>query len=387
MQKHGNTPRRANVRHLTSMKILFVNNFRSRGGGEEFLRELLPGLVQKGVKVGLVCRPNTPLVDMFPASGVEIYPIDRSGNHAITSVLKIASIIRREGYELVNIQRGHDIIQSWMGAMAARTKPVLMYTPQVPEFLRSRFLLRRMDAIATISRYIRDRLTVFDPTLAPRTTIVYYGIDLDKFTPAAVPRGALRKRFGLASGTPVIGTVGDLWKNQIEFLDTLSLVRKRFPDARYAIVGTDSGSPAVDAFKRRAEELGLAGSVLWPGRLSKDDMLAFYADIDLAVSTYRNEGFGIWILEAMAMGRPVIAYNAGGIKDSLEGSPCGTLVDGGAEEMAAALTGLLDNKSQLKAMSEAAPLWVRERYNRQRMIDDYERYFRSLLAARKGQPG
>jgi len=38
------------------MKILFVNNFRSRGGGEEFLRELLPGLLRKGIQVGLVCR-------------------------------------------------------------------------------------------------------------------------------------------------------------------------------------------------------------------------------------------------------------------------------------------------------------------------------------------
>ncbi len=48
------------------MRILFINNFRGRGGGEEFLRDLLPGLVKKGVKVGLVCRPNTPLAEMFP---------------------------------------------------------------------------------------------------------------------------------------------------------------------------------------------------------------------------------------------------------------------------------------------------------------------------------
>ena len=50
------------------MKILFVNNFRGRGGGEEFLRDLLPGLAAKGVQVGLVCRPDTPLADMFENS-------------------------------------------------------------------------------------------------------------------------------------------------------------------------------------------------------------------------------------------------------------------------------------------------------------------------------
>jgi glycosyltransferase involved in cell wall biosynthesis len=361
------------------MKILFVNNFRNRGGGEEFLRELLPGLAAKGITVGLLCRPHTPLMDMFRDSNIILHPVSRSGIDAAGAVVKTARIIRTGAYDIVDIQRGHDIVQSWLGARLSGRRPVLVYTPQVPEFIRSRFLLRRMDAIATISRYIRDRLTGFDPSLGPRIKILYYGIDLDKFKPAAVPRGWLRSRFGLPQDIKIIGTVGDLWKNQIDFLDVLTILRKRFPDVRYAIVGSDSGSPAVDAFKRRAEELGLMDVVLWPGRLAKNDMLSFYADIDLAVSTYRNEGFGIWILEAMAMGRPVVAYNAGGIRDSLEGSPCGVLVGGNAADMAVALSGLLADEERLRTMTEAAPRWVREAYGRQRMIDDYERYFRMLV--------
>jgi len=369
------------------MKILFVNNFRSRGGGEEFLRELLPGLVQKGVQVGLVCRPNTPLVHMFDGSGVDVYPLDRSGTAAVSSVFKIASIIREHGFEIVNIQRGHDIVQSLLAAKISGCRPVLMYTPQVTEFIRSRFLLRRMDAVATISRHIRDKLTSFDPALASRISLLYYGIDLAKFDPSAVQRGRLRKRFGLAPDTKIIGTVGDLWKNQIEFLDVLDELRKHVPNVYYAIVGTDSGSPAVDAFKQRAHELGLSNAVLWPGRLAKDDMLSFYADIDMAVSTYRNEGFGIWILEAMAMGKPVIAFNAGGIRDSLEHSPCGMLVDGGAQEMAVALNGLLGDAARLRAMADAAPGWVQGTYGRERMVDDYINYFRSLLQHHRGDAG
>ncbi len=361
------------------MKILFVNNFRKRGGGEEFLRDLLPGLVKKGVKVGLVCRPGTPLVEMFRDSGVAVHPVDRSGVSALTSVFKIAAIIRRERYGLVNIQRGHDIVQSWLGALFAGTRPKLMYTPQVPEFLRSRFLLRRMDAIATISRYIRDRLTAFDPVLGSRITVVYYGIDLDNFNPASVSKGWLRKRFGLSLDTKIIGTVGDLWKNQIEFLDALTEIRKTFPGTRFALVAEDTGSPLIRAFKDRAIALGLADAVLWAGRLSKEEMRSFYADIDLAVSTHRNEGFGIWALEAMAMSRPVIAYNAGGIRDAIEGGPSGVLVDGGPQEMAKAVVQLLQDKARLVSMSEAGPRWVRERFMRQRMIDDYERYFRSLV--------
>ncbi|MEK6744580.1 MAG: glycosyltransferase family 4 protein [Nitrospirota bacterium] len=361
------------------MKILFVNNFRSRGGGEEFLRELLPGLLRKGIQIGLICRPNTPLVEMFKNSEVKLHPIQRSGLHAVDAVFKTVKVIRDGGYEIVNIQRSHDIIQGWLAAMISGRKPSVMYTVQVPEFLRSRFLLRRMDGIATISRYIRDRLTAFDPALAPRISIVHYGIDLDKFKPAAVPRGWLRNRFGLPHEAKIIGTVGDLWKNQIEFLDVLAMLRKQFPHVYYAIVGLPKQNELLRDFNTRMQTLGLTDAVLWPGRLEKDDMLSFYADLDLAVSTYRNEGFGIWILEAMAMGRPVVSFNAGGIRDSLEGSPAGTLVDGEAKEMAACIAGLLQDDQRRSAMAIAGPQWVYDRFDRQRMIDDYVRYFSSLV--------
>jgi len=361
------------------MKILFVNNFRGRGGGEEFLRDLLPGLLRNNVEVGLVCRPKTPLVDMFQGSGVTLHPMDRSGIKGITSVFKIASLIREQGYQLINIQRGHDIIQSWLGACLSGRRPALMYTPQVPEFIRSRLLLRRMDAIATISRHIRDGLVSFDPALASRTSIVYYGIDLERFKPEAVPGGWLRKRFNLGQSTKIIGSVGDLWKNQIEFLDVLAELRKTVPDVRYAMVASESGIGQIEAFKRRAAELGLNEAVIWAGRLAKNDMLSFYADIDLAVSTYRNEGFGIWILEAMAMGKPVVAYNAGGIRDSLEGSPSGLLVDGGAGEMAKAIIRIFQDTQLQRTMAEQAPRWVFERFRRERMISDYSAYFRSLV--------
>lgn len=365
------------------MKILFVNNFRGRGGGEEFLRDLLPGLARKNMEVGLVCRPNTPLVEMFQGSGVAVHPLDRSGIKGITSVFKIAALIRKHGYQIINIQRGHDIIQSWLGACLSGKRPLLMYTPQVPEFIRSRLLLRRMDAIVTISRHIRDRLVSFDPALRARTSIVYYGIDLERFKPMTVPAGWLRTRFNLPSSAKIIGSVGDLWKNQIEFLDVLAELRTRIPDVRYAIVASESGIGQIDAFKHRTAELGLKDAVIWAGRLAKQDMLSFYADIDLAVSTYRNEGFGIWILEAMAMGKPVVAYNAGGIRDSLEGSPSGVLVDGGPSDMSKAILGILTNGKQYRDLTEQAPAWVHTRFRRERMVDDYEEYFRSLI----GKPG
>ncbi len=364
-----------------AVKVLFVNNFRGRGGGEEFLRDLLPGLVSRGVTVGLICRPGTPLVDMFKDTPIALHPIDRSGLNGIRALFRTAEVVRDGGYEILDIQRGHDIIQAWLGSTLSGRKPVLMYTPQVPEFLRSRFLLSRMSRIVTISRHIRDRILKFSPALASRTSIIYYGIDREKFRPENIRRGSLRSRLGIDPHVPLIGTVGDLWKNQIEFLDALDLIRKELPQARFAMVASQADSPALTAFKDRAAALGLTDAVVWTGRLSKDQMLSFYADINIAVSTHRNEGFGIWVLEALAVGTPMVSVNEGGIRDSLDACPAGRLVNGGPREMADAVLSILKDSRLRDMMSAAGPAWVAQRYDRERMVDDYHSFFSSLIRA------
>jgi glycosyltransferase involved in cell wall biosynthesis len=363
------------------MKILFVNNFRKRGGGEEFLRDLLPGLVEKGASVGLVCRPGTPLTDMFRNSQISLFPIQRSGLRFVSAVWKMARVIRDNSYEFVNIQRGHDIIQAWLAVLLSGKRPLLLYTLQVPEFIQSRFLLSRMARIVTISRYIRNKLAAFYPTVAPRINIIHYGIELDRFRRGITRSGSLRNRFGLLPGTRIIGAVGDLWKNQIEFLDALVLIRQELPGTCFALAASERGVTQIEAFKQRAEQLGLADAVLWTGRLSKEDMPSFYADIDVAVSTYPNEGFGIWVLEALAAGTPVVSVNAGGIRDSLEGCPAGVLVNGGPQDMAAAVVRILKDASSRAMMADAGPRWIAERFSRKRMVDDYLEFFRSLMVS------
>ena len=361
------------------MNILFVNNFRGRGGGEEFLGDLLPGLIHRGVKVGLVCRPGTPLVNMFHNTAIHLYPLSRSGKDAFTSVFKIGKIIRDEGYEIINIQRGHDIIQSWVAALLSRTRPFLMYTSHVPKLKKFKFLLRRMDSIVTFSRHIADTIASCLTPRSRKVHIIHHGIDLNFFSSAATKKEWLRGRFSLAPTTKIIGTVGDLWKNQIEFLDGLVEIRKKFPDTKFAMVASETGISEVQEFKDRAADMGLSEAVLWAGRLSKDEMRLFYSDIDIAVSTHRKEGFGIWILEALAMGKPVVAFNAGGIRDSLESCSAGVLVNGGAKEMAREIVRILQDETLYRQMANAGPPWVEQKFAKERMIQDYYKLFQELL--------
>lgn len=360
------------------MNILFVNNFRYRGGGEEFLLDLLPGLVQKGVRVGIVCRPNTPLTTMFRDFPIFAYPIKKSGLSGLGSFFKIAGIIRRDGYEIISIQRGHDIIQAWLAALLSGLRPRLVYTVHVAAFIDSRFLLGRMHKIVTISRHIAGKILSFSPRLRDRISVIHHGIDLNLFNSAKKERGLIRERFGLPVDTPLLSSSGSMWKNQIEFLDALVEIKKQIPEVRYLLLTPLTPMPQLREFKDRAAELGMTDAILWMDTLPKGYMPSYYADIDIAISTFRNEGFGLWVVEALAMGTPVVAFDEGGVRDSLEGCSAGVLIKNGAQEMAVEVVRILKDNELRKRMSKAGRLWVAERFSRGRMIEEYYRLFASL---------
>jgi glycosyltransferase involved in cell wall biosynthesis len=357
------------------MKILFVNNFRYRGGGEEFLMELLPGLVRKGAGVGIVCRPNTPLSTMFKGFPVEVFPVEKSGLRGVSSFCRIARIIRENRYDIICIQRGHDIVQAWIASLLSGRHPRLVYTVHVADFINSRFLLNRLDRIVTISRHIMQKIISYHPAITDRISIIHHGIDLDVFKTNGNSRGFIRDRFNLAPDTPLISSSGSMWKNQIEFLDALVEIRKEIPAIRYLLLTPMADMPQMQKFKDHAAELGVADAILWLDTLPKEDMPSYYADIDLAISTFRNEGFGIWVVEALAMGTPVVAFDEGGVRDSLEGCAAAVLIRNGAKEMAAEVVRIVKDKEVRKQMSEAGPRWVAERFSRERMVEEYFRFF------------
>jgi glycosyltransferase involved in cell wall biosynthesis len=262
---------------------------------------------------------------------------------------------------------------------------MLVYIVHVADFINSRFLLSRMHKVVAISRHIARKISSFSSGLSDRISIIHHGIDLATFNDSRSVKGFIRNRFGLPADTPLVSSSGSMWKNQIEFLDALVEIKKEMPGIRYLLLTPMAPIPQLQAFKDRAARLGVTDDILWLDTLRKEDMPSYYADIDIAISTFRNEGFGLWVVEALAMGTPVVAFDGGGVRDSLEGCPAGVLVRNGAEEMAAEVVRILKDREVRRRMAEAGPQWVAERFSRERMVDEYFRSFDSLVKRRSGQ--
>src|SRR5262249_1505501 len=197
-------------------------------------------------------------------------------------------------------------------------------------------------------------------------TVVYPPLDLSTFDvtrPAALTRAA----FGVPNSSPCFGIVGLLvpWKGQDIFLRAAKRVFEKVPEAyAFVIGGPHSGSRDYqESLHTKATELGIADRLIFTGyRADVPDMLRLL-DV-VAHASVKPEPFGRVIAEAMAMGRPVVATNAGGPTEIIEDGRTGFLVPPQDDEaLAARIITLLQDPAMAERIGEAGRRTVVERFS------------------------
>lgn len=363
------------------MKILFVNNDKGWGGGQEFLLNLACALMAKGHCPHVICREGSPSERTFRERGISVHSFSRRGVTACLAPAGMARLFRREMFDIVAVSREHDLLMSaaaWRLAFpfGSSGRFVACYHTATS---RRQLLAGTADAVICVSAFVRDQLLVKNGSLAPKTILIPNGIPLagvpavDKFDPQ---RG---RRFFTGVGFPLIGMVGAFFKNQEELLQVASLLCTEFPGLTLALVGDTADIAVTGRLREMARQLGLSEHVIFTGKVPHDRMGDIFYDLDLSVSTFRREGFGLVHLESLAAGTPAVAYNEGGQADFLREAG-GVLVEGGATEFARETASLLRDHERLFAMGMDGYRLVAGSYSLEKMADAYESLFISLLA-------
>jgi glycosyltransferase involved in cell wall biosynthesis len=143
------------------------------------------------------------------------------------------------------------------------------------------------------------------------------------------------------------------------------------------MVGDGPDRPDLE---RRAHELGIVRDTLFLGY--QEDVAPFYAAFDALVLPSSNEGTPVSAIEALAAGRPVVATRVGGVPDVVEEGDDGFLVEPGAtDDLADRLAQLARDPELRERMGRAGRERVLPRYAVERLVDDVDRLYRSLLRA------
>jgi glycosyltransferase involved in cell wall biosynthesis len=197
------------------------------------------------------------------------------------------------------------------------------------------------------------------------------GIDVQDF-PRAERRAARR----------VITTVANLraGKGHDVLLRAAALVVRRVPEARFQFVGS---GPLRASLEPYASHLGLADHVRFVGH--RDDVPAILQQSDIFAFPSLMEAFPNGVIEAMAVGLPVVATRVGGIPELIEDEHNGLLVPAGDDgAMAHAIVRLIEDEALAASLGAAAHATVEARYSFARMVGEFEALYLDELEAREG---
>ena len=191
-----------------------------------------------------------------------------------------------------------------------------------------------------------DRTRMIELRLAPpdRLTVIANGLRLPSLD-AIVPPGTRR------TGVPVIGMIARMTaeKGHSVLLRAAARLRGEFPSLTVRLVG---GGPLETPLRAEAAGLGVGNAVEFPG--FRDDLPPLLAEMDVVAVPSIYEGFGLTIVEAMGMARPVVASRVGGIPEVVAEGETGLLVPpGDPPALAAALATILRDPPRAQAMGEA----------------------------------
>lgn len=192
----------------------------------------------------------------------------------------------------------------------------------------------------------------------PKVRVIYNGIDLEEFR-RDMSGEPFRREFGLTPDDIAVGVLGQILevKGYREFLEAAAIVAKSFPQARFFIIGEAGEWPEAQRYLAELRDLirnrGMEKNVIFTG--ARRDIPACIAGLDIVAMPSWEEPFGRPIIEAGAMGKPVVASSTGGPKELIEDGKTGLLVPPrNPEALAKALTSLLNDPMKRKRMGEAA---------------------------------
>lgn len=357
-----------------------------RGGGEMMLLDLIRQGRNLGVEWLVIFLEDGPMVEDVRKLGVDTRVVVsgrlREVHRFIAAVIRIAAIARREKV---------DIIVNWMwithilGGIAALLAgiPSVWYQLEVPydkSFLVRLATLVPTRAAITLSKDGQKAQSLIWPYRP--TPLIYPGVDLSRFNPNILPNAIeARAKLGLPDNGYLIGIVGRLqrWKGMHVLVEAMPKVLEQYSNATCVIVGGKHAfEPEYEDFLKSYIVLkGMQDKVIMAGL--QQNIPEWVQAMDVFVHASDKEPFGIVIIEAMSLGKPVIAADAGGPTEIISDSVNGLLTPyGDASALANAILRYLDNPEFAQNVGAAARKRALE-FSTQRYAENFVNTLRSTL--------
>lgn len=368
-----------------AVRALFVSSARQTlwGGGEKWVVRMAEALNARGHAIAIAARPGSRLLAAARGAGVPCHAIRFASDLDPFTFWRLRALARDSAADLlVNTFDKELRLSGLVARSCGRHRPRVICRKGLPllaDNWRYRLTYAHLvDGILTPARSIAERLESF-PWLRVPIEVVPNGVDRGAFPfqPARAVLDGIPELPAPGRGQVVLHLARlSGQKGHAILLQAAAALRARFPAARYLVVGDGAERAAIEATRRR---LGLDSVVIMTGH--RADTAALLAAADLVVLPSLDEGFPNVLLEAMAVGRPVVASAVGDCAVVIRDGVTGFLVPPGDVAAFAARVGELLADPALRARQGRAGCELVEReFAFAPVVARIEAYFRRLVS-------
>jgi glycosyltransferase involved in cell wall biosynthesis len=375
---------------VTRNRILFVVPALRRAGAESQLLKLVNGLSDREFEKHVVSyNPGDDLVADLD-SNVQVHKYLRRRKIDIGVGRAIARIIDEYEIDIVHCTLLNALMYGLSGRVLATRKPplvsVIHTTRNVDRKhdLAERFIyrpiLKRASQVWFVSTQQAALWIKKMPFLAPRSRAIHNGIDVEYFNPDLFREEGrvFRERLGIATDEKVICCVAGLRPEKLHdvLIRAFNVVHATGLPCRLLLAGEGKMNASL---RQLVAELKLEGQVHFLGALS--DVRPLLATADCKVLSSAAETFSMAMLEAMAMGVPVISTEIGGAGEAIEDGVTGALVPAGNEiALAESIANVLQDEGRRAQMGACARETVVRSFRAASMIENSTAALNELLA-------
>lgn len=356
------------------------------GGAETLLLAMLKNIDKTRFHFTIAYATKGVLKKDFEAAGAEVIPFDSHMHLDIAAVLKLRKMIKDRK---IDVLHSHQPRLDLFGAIACKltgrpmvfTRHLAISESPIGSFKKHIFIsfdkitLASAVKIVCASKSIADDLEAVEKADRRKIEVIYAGLDLRVYD-TGIEKGSIRKEFSIPADAPLIGMIGRInaQKSHQYFIMAASEVLKEEPKSRFFIVGD---GPLRQEQERLAKSLGVETNVIFTG--FRTDIPQIIADLDISALSSLTEALAVVNIEAMAMEKPVVSFDVGGVSELVINGKTGFLIPPKDwKSFARAIIELIRDKQKALQMGLSGRRRAEEMFSLDIMVHKHEKLYSEI---------
>jgi glycosyltransferase involved in cell wall biosynthesis len=327
-------------------------------------------------RVAYVIPHKDQLVEELRAQAVEVVQIGGPRGMGLRAMRELRQLVKESGASIVHAH----LPATGILARLVSTVPVV-YTEhnvvtsyRVPTRIMNRLSYGLNRVVIAVSDAVAQSLSGYP---GPTPMVIRNGVTC---AVSDLARQAARSELGLSPTSPLVAHVGNIrpHKGHMNLISAVELLKATVPDVLVASIGGEKAPGDLERLRAEAARRGLENSIRFLGR--REDARSFLAAADVVVNPSDVEGLPIAVLEAMSLGRPVVATAVGGVPSLVVDGVTGRLVpQSDPQSLADAMSELLLAPDSRATMGRHAETLIADEYGLDRMVRSVEDVYRGIL--------